>query len=291
MPRPVRPLALVLILGPILFLAAPALAGPTHLVPSQARAHPQTATVDFSGIAALSNCSASVVRWPDSVASDKAVVLTNGHCTRFLGAREVLVDQPYVRSVTLLNPDGTDKVTVQTSRIVYATMFRTDVSLYELSLTYGQLLSTYDVPALTVAAQRSPRHTSIQIISGYWRRAYHCHLHGFVYRLHEYHWDWSQSLRYADSGCHIIGGTSGSPVLDPDTRTVIGVNNTLNEDGQRCTLDNPCEEARDGTITVHQGRGYGQETWWLTTCIDADRHLDLTLVGCRLPSPRQPVTR
>ncbi len=36
--------------------------------------------MNFAGTVSLSNCSGSVVRMPDSAASDPALVLTNGHC-------------------------------------------------------------------------------------------------------------------------------------------------------------------------------------------------------------------
>ena len=84
------------------------------------------------------------------------------------------------------------------------------------------------------------------VISGYWRKAYRCHLNGFVYRLREDVYTWSNSLRYREGGCNVIHGTSGSPVLKAGTRTVVGIHNTTNDDGQECTLNNPCEVDRQG---------------------------------------------
>jgi len=129
----------------------------------------------------------------------------------------------------------------------------------------------------------APKDQPIEVLSGYWRLAYDCNLNGFAYRLHEYVWTWRLSLRYSDGGCQVIGGTSGSPVLD-STRVMIGINNTINEDGQRCTFDNPCEEDRHGNITVHLHRGYGQETWVFYTCL-TNNAIDLAKSGCMLPKP------
>jgi hypothetical protein len=210
-------------------------------------------------------------------------VLSNGHCHRFLRAREVLLDRPHRRAVTLLRPDGSERVTLRTRRLVYATMFKTDISLYRLGQTYRQLLQRYDVSPLTVAAGAPRSGSRLAVVSGYWRRTYRCHLDGYVHRLREGPWDWWRSLRYSDDGCPVTGGTSGSPVLHPGGRRVLGVNNTVNEDGRRCTRNNPCEVNRAGRISVHEGRGYGQQTWWLTTCVRADRSLDVTRAGCRLP--------
>lgn len=252
--------------------------------PSPAQARAATAADDYSGIVALDNCSASVVRWPDSEPADNALVLSNGHCHELMGAREVVTDQPVSRDATLLAADGSDEVTLQTTSLVYATMYKTDVSLYRLDQTYQQLEDEYGVPALTVADEQTAPE-QISVVSGYWKRTYTCASDGFVYKLHEADWDWTGSLRYGTPGCEVIGGTSGSPVLDPDTRSVVAVNNTINESGERCTMNNPCEEDENGTITVHQGVGYAEPTWWFTTCLDPQHRLDLSVAGCKLPKP------
>lgn len=284
----------------VLAVSAPALAAaqnPTpHGIVGQGRPVPadaQAATsahaaadADFSGAIALSNCSGSVVRWASSQPSDKALVLTNGHCygDRFLGAREVVVNKPAVRNVYLLNSDGSDAGTVQTVRVLYATMSRTDVALYQLDETYQDLQSQYDVPSLTLADSKpSPKNQPIEVLSGYWKLAYDCNLNGFAYRLHEDVWTWRMSLRYSDGGCQVIGGTSGSPILDAD-RTQIAINNTINEDGGRCTFNNPCEEDRRGNITVHIHRGYGEQTWVFYTCL-TDNAINLKKPGCMLAKP------
>src|SRR5262245_49577416 len=45
-----------------------------------AGAAPAISAVDFTGIVALSNCSGSVVRTPNAVSTDRALVMSNGHC-------------------------------------------------------------------------------------------------------------------------------------------------------------------------------------------------------------------
>ncbi|HET6988105.1 MAG TPA: hypothetical protein VFI00_15880 [Kribbella sp.] len=64
-------------------LAAAAAVTTTLLGTSSAQAFEpavQAPGADFTGIAALSNCSASLVRYAQSASTDKALVLTNGHC-------------------------------------------------------------------------------------------------------------------------------------------------------------------------------------------------------------------
>jgi hypothetical protein len=274
-----RRLVLAVAFAATLGVATPALAS-AHSAQDAGR----PAAPNFSGTVALSNCSGSIVRWTTSQTTDKAMMLSNGHCYDFMGSRQVVVNQPYVRDVDLLNSDGSVAHTVQTVTLLYATMWRTDVSLYQLSQTYQELQSMYGVPSFTLADTKpSPKTQPIEVLSGYWRLAYDCNLNGFAYRLHEDVWTWNMSLRYSDGGCQVIGGTSGSPVLDAN-RVQIGINNTINEDGGRCTFDNPCEENRQGKITVHIHRGYGQQTWVFYTCLDGTT-INLSKAGCRLPKP------
>jgi Trypsin-like peptidase domain len=271
-------------------VAAPAQASPTAAASTTAPAVPwhaagAIADPDFSGIVRLSNCSGSVVRWRSSQPSDMALMLTNGHCVRFYGAHEVDVDVPAVRSVTLLNSDGTDRAQVSTTTLRYGTMDRTDVALYELDVSYARLVRKYDVHALTVSAHRAAPNARVVIISGFFRKAYRCHLNGYVFRLREGDWTWHHSLRYNENGCHMVHGTSGSPVLGATSRAVVGIHNTTNDSGEKCTVNNPCEIDRQGHVTVHQGRHYGEETWWFTSCLGADRSLHLDKPGCLLTKP------
>ncbi len=292
----VRRAGVVITLSTALFAIGSALAVPADASDAAetttTAAHPAAHSValkgnpDFTGIVRLSNCSGSLVRWEDSKPGDKAMMLTNGHCRKTYTPDEVEVDVPTVRTVVLLKPDGTDLATLSTTKLIYGTMSKTDVALYQLAVSYSDIKSTYDVTPLTIQSARADSHERVVVISGYWRKAYRCHLNGFVYRLQEGDYTWSNSMRYREGGCNVIHGTSGSPVLKAGTRTVVGIHNTTNDAGQECTLNNPCEIDRQGHVTVDQGRHYGEQTWWFTTCLSADgRKLDLDRSGCLLRTP------
>ncbi|GIM63233.1 hypothetical protein Pve01_80000 [Planomonospora venezuelensis] len=95
----------------------------------------------FAGTVRLPGCSGSVVRWPAALDSDRAVVLTNGHCVRrpFLGAREVLVGDKRWTRVELLDGLGRVARVGRAVRLQYATMYRTDVAVLRLRDTYADL--------------------------------------------------------------------------------------------------------------------------------------------------------
>ncbi|TDC71133.1 serine protease [Actinomadura sp. GC306] len=274
-------------LAAVLGAATLASAGAAQAAPAAPAAPaPLRADVDFTGIVALSNCSGSLVRGPRTRDTDRALVLTNGHCleTGMPAAGEVIVDRDSSRTFTLLDRTGTEELgTLRATRIEYATMTDTDVALYRLDTTYAAIRERHGVPALRLSVARPHDGTPIRVVSGYWRTIYGCKIDATVHRLREAGWTWQNSIRYTPD-CQTIGGTSGSPIVDARTRRVVGVNNTGNEDGERCTLNNPCEVDRRGNVTVRQGINYGQQTYRLARCLGKGN--DVVLDGkCALPRP------
>ncbi|MDR7275415.1 S1 family peptidase [Catenuloplanes atrovinosus] len=270
-----------------LALGAAAVAAAVLIGPAPAQAAPPAPPLAATTLAStieLSNCSASLVRYPTSAAGDRAMMLTNGHCYEggFINAGTVLRNVSSTRQGTLLNADGGALGRVRADQVLYATMTGTDVALYRLNTTFAALQTRYGATPLTLSSGRASAGTSMSIPSGYWKRVWTCSVDGFVPTLREDQWTWRDSIRYS-TGCDVIGGTSGSPIVSAVTGQVIGVNNTLNESGGRCTLNNPCEVAANGTVTVLPGRGYGQQTYWFTTCLTSSRTIDLTISGCLLP--------
>ncbi|MBO8187592.1 S1 family peptidase [Streptomyces spirodelae] len=244
------------------------------------------AAPSFEGTVALSNCSGSVVKMPTSQPDDPALVLSNGHCleTGMPQPGQVVKDQASRRSFTLLRANGGYAGTIRATKVAYATMTDTDVSLYQVGSTYRQIESRFGIKALDVEAAHPTQGRDITVVSGYWREKFGCSLDGFAYRLKEAGWTMKDSLRYT-ADCRTKGGTSGSPVIDNATGKVVGVNNTRNEDGERCTLNNPCEVDENGQVTVRYGIGYGQQTYIIAPCVGAGNKIDLDRTGCTLPKP------
>ncbi|MFC9672333.1 serine protease [Streptomyces sp. NPDC056949] len=263
-----------------------ATAAPATAVGAQHETKVKAKAVTFAGTVALSNCSGSVVRVPDSQPADPALVMSNGHCLEsgFPGPGEVVVDQPSSRTFSLLNSAGSKVATLRADKIAYGTMTDTDVSLYQLTSTYQQIESSYGIKALELSASHPTAGTAITVVSGYWKKTYSCNVDGFAYRLKEGEWTWKDSVRYT-STCNTIGGTSGSPVVDQASGKVVAVNNTGNEDGARCTDNNPCEVDENGTVTVRKGINYAQETYGIVPCVGIGNKIDLSAAGCELPKP------
>jgi V8-like Glu-specific endopeptidase len=240
------------------------------------------ADYDFEGIVALSNCSGSFVRFDDSQDTDKALVLSNGHCTGMIDPGRVILSQSNTRTFTVLGSQANQLGTVRAEKLLYATMTKTDMSLYQVKETYQDLRSKFNVEALVLSREAPAVGHDIEVISGYWRRGYSCAVAAIADTLKEGKWTFQEAVRFTAS-CNTIGGTSGAPVVAAGTRTVVAVNNTGNTSGRQCEVNNPCEVSKDGTITYQKGYSYAQQTWWLYSCRNDRGQLDLSVAGCQLP--------
>lgn len=274
----------MVIRGLLSALAAALLVGFGLLIPAGASATPDGR---FAGAARLPGCSGAVVSLAGSLPEDTAIVLTNGHCIRypFLGARETLVDQKSFKRIELLDGSGDVALPTRGVRLVYATMFRTDLAIYELRESYADLAAAGVTP-LVLAAGGPARGDRIRIPSGYHVEQRACTTTGTAHRLHERSWDWWSSIRLpALDGCAIRGGYSGSPIVSRETGEVVGLANTGYVGGRKC-IDSACEENQRGVVQMKRNMNYGQQTAWIYTCLAADRTLDLDTPGCQLVKPR-----
>jgi hypothetical protein len=151
-----------------------------------------------------------------------------------------------------------------------------------LTDTYASIIKNSGIKPLTLSSQHPKVGTPINIISGYWNRGYSCNVELFTYQLREDQWTMEDSMRYSRPGCETIGGTSGSPVIATGTRNIVGINNTGNENGEECTMDNPCEVDQNGKIFYEKGLSYAQETFQIYTCLNMNNEIDLAVPGCKL---------
>ena len=238
---------------------------------------------DFEGIVKLSGCSGSLVRFSGQPMTGKALVLTNGHCLGrpFIAQGKAIINKK--KRVRMKIADSDMKFhSVKSTRILYATMTGTDMAIYELKMTYEEIYNKWNISPLNYMADHPFISTPIEVVSGYWERGYRCHIDSFIYQLREEGWIFTDSIKYSSEGCHTIGGTSGSPIIEEGTRNVIGINNTGNERGRRCTMNNPCEVDEDGNVSAFEGASYGQQTFQIYTCLRPDYVIDVTMEGCLL---------
>ena len=243
------------------------------------------ADYDFEGIVALSNCSGSLIRFDDSQDSDPAMVLSNGHCTGMIEPGKVILNQASSRSFDLFNSQVRKVGSLHASQLLYATMTKSDMSLYQVKESYQDIRRLYQIDALTLSREMPAVADRIEVLSGYWKLGYACQVEKIVDTLREGEWSFRSSIRYSSIGCNTKGGTSGSPVIAAGTRMVVAVNNTGNDAGKKCEVSTPCEVNADGSIVYAKGYSYAQQTFWLYSCRNDQGALDFKAAGCLLPKP------
>lgn len=231
-------------------------------------------------------CSGAIIKLPGQPEDSPAWLLTNGHCVKFMRMippnTAVYNRDPFKRRIIIYKDSyKLEAIFAKTTKILYATMTGTDFAIFEVNKTYKELAQQNITPFL-LSSFRPFVGLPIQIISGRKKLVYHCSIDAFIYQLKEDQWTFTDSIRYSARGCHIIPGTSGSPILALGGRIVVGVNNTTNHDGERCTMHNPCEVDHEGNIDFEQARSYGQQTYLIYDCLSVDFKIDLNRPGCRL---------
>lgn len=240
---------------------------------------------DFEGIVKLSNCSGSLVAFNGQPTSSRAVVMTNGHCIQkpggYLNPGEVWVNKPVSRDMKIFD-HNMQLHNVRAIRILYATMTNTDVAFYELSESYDSIKSKTNVTPFILDGSHPTVGAELTLISGYWDRGWTCSIDSFIFKMREGDWTFTDSIRYTET-CDTMGGTSGSPLIAKGERRVIGINNTSNEKGERCTLNNPCEVHENGTVIAAKGVRYGQQTFNVYSCLTPDFAFNLQRSGCTMP--------
>ena len=240
--------------------------------------------IDFEGIVKLSNCSGSLVAFKGAPKTNKAIVMTNGHCLPITGPRQVIIDKPTKAGAHVGLFDANKKLNkLPLSRILYATMDSTDVTFYEATMTYEEIEKNFNTEAFTLNDEIVRLGTNIEVVSGYWEISTICEAEGIAPILREDVYVWRNAIRYS-SACMTKGGYSGSPVIEVNTRTVVGLHNTGNNGKLDCSDMNPCEQDESGTLIFRElNRRYAQQVFQFYGCLNEKYEIDVTVRGCSVP--------
>lgn len=243
-------------------------------------ANAQSIYQTYDSTARLYKCSGSLIEFPGAKDSDYALLMTSGHCIqpafdRYLKRGEVItnhslrnLNKDYFKSVNFYQGnDAKYQASAEITDVVYATMDDTDVAILRLDKTYAQFRAG-GIKARPLATTPPAVGDRIQIPSGFWKKTYSCQIDAVASELYEGPWVWRNALRYALNGCQVEPGSSGSPVIDPKTGSIIAINTTYAGGGEYCVLNNPCELNAGGTKTTLLYRGYGTQTYYIPTCFN-----------------------
>jgi V8-like Glu-specific endopeptidase len=242
--------------------------------------------INFEGIVKLSNCSGSLVAFKGAPKTNKAIVMTNGHCLPVTGPRQVIVNKPTKPDAHVGLFDANKKLNkLPLTRVIYATMDSTDVTFFEASMTYAEIEEKFNTEALVLNDELVRLGTNIEVVSGYWEISTICEAEAIAPVLREDVFVWKNAIRYS-SKCMTKGGYSGSPVIEVNTRTIVGLHNTGNNGKLDCSDMNPCEQDESGTLIFREiNRRYAQQVFQFYGCLNKKYEIDLSVRGCAVPKP------
>lgn len=274
-----------LLLSSLLLMSTTVFARPTKIdLYKNVGVKPATAE-ELYNLASTRGCSAGYVDIGRSL-NDRAVILTNGHCTDgSLVANQAWFSLPVSKTFSIFLQSG-KKLDVIAIRLLYATLMDTDIAFYELRETNAELQSKGLVPFAFYKGE-APVGSQIRVTSGYWKETQECTLERKVHKLLEgFGSDTSKPSIATDAfamskDCNIRGGYSGTPVIDTATNTVIAIAFTGSDGNSACAEASPCEEDEQGRRVYRKGVSYAARVNQVEGCIE-NGNFNLALPTCTL---------
>jgi V8-like Glu-specific endopeptidase len=244
-------------------------------------------------------CTGFLISSGGSHPNTPAYVLTNGHCQGSAGKlpsnREIVINRSTKTNFTVnyFHDFKAERLTIPVKRIVYGTMKNNDIAILELTKTQQELTKA-GIKPLQMASQPPTAGESVIVlgIPSEGVKTERSYLHattcqtGDIANVKEDIYNWTRSIRHH---CSIIGGMSGSPMISLKTNRVVGIINTGVSDNAakqpQCSLNRPCEVAKNGLIQTFPQENYGQLVDRLPTCFDRRGVFNLYEASCQLDRP------
>lgn len=237
--------------------------------------------LQWNGVGSYGGCTATLLNTGGGSGAP-AYIITAGHCFSSVLAdpTKVFFDRSDFATKTIefdyfvkqVQNKQTYSVTDATVR--FASMAYTDVAIVELNTTFGKLTSLgYNSYELSNDPPKENQEVTLVSIpldgiasSEKGLRKADCKI-GKQVRVQEDIYDFQHSVRHH---CSMMKGSSGSSVIDKQTKKIIAINNTAVtggvSTGKPCDIDYPCEVASDGSKSLQTGENYAQPTYFLSGC-------------------------
>ena len=252
-----------------------------------------TAQPSFANVAVVAgDCSGSLFKMPGMQDSEKALVLTAGHCVgvgsldgRYPADGEVFLNHPASNSVIVRTTKNEPGERIGYRRILFASMTGTDLAVIELEASLRELVDRgYVVYSL---APEMPKPGLTLEFDSYNRDVHSiCEVDAIVPIVKEGSWTWENSVRMrAGPACQYQHGQSGTAGVEMRSKLIYAIAQTGYQGGPPCSLNNPCEvhPGTRATTTAQIDQGYAMPTAALLRCYDqARRRFDFDLGTCTL---------
>lgn len=232
------------------------------------------ASMDYEGFA----CTAFLIKPPEcSSKNQKAIMVTNGHCTKAYGAQNVISNQPTTipkfKFGDMAGAKESEVVVANGTKILHSSMRGKDIAVIEINKTYAEL-EAQGIPAYQMAPAVIPQEITtvgrpfdgIAASERYLRQA-QCKMEKRVGVI-EGDWHWPFAVA---ANCPAAKGASGSPMFNEKGQVVGLLNSGSMNPGPsspRCPTNSPCEITADGKYNYVPNSSYGFETGFLNSCFN-----------------------
>ncbi len=237
-------------------------------------AKPNDRQEGIAPIASISSqgCSASFFQLEkrEPLPSDPVMALSSGHCYAFLDPGVAYSDKPIENYVYMIDEKtGAIIAELLSVKVAYATMERTDIQVIKTSISNQKLKEQFRTSPYILSSKGPKAGDSIEIVSSQHAKRLTSEVSDIVPQVQESRWSFHNAIGITKNSSEMLsGGFSGSPIIATNGK-IVGSYNTKNEDGESCTLNNPCEIHNDTqSSVVIKGKGYGVQTAGLNKCLN-----------------------
>lgn len=204
----------------------------------------------------LPGCSGALFRMPGMSNSDKALIITAGHCSQ-IGSHIIPITGSIVPDRgEYFSYSKTDSIryhihknfvynykTYYYEDVVFSTMTTSDIAIIQTEFTYKYLLDNgYRIFKLSTEPPRLGQILRVLNFSIF--KETNCKVNGIAPLVLEQQWFFNNMIRVENDGtnCSLLPGSSGSPGVDLDGDIISGIVST-GESGKNppCSINNPCE--------------------------------------------------
>jgi hypothetical protein len=233
--------------------------------------------------------------------STPAYALTSGHCVKFFGTNEVMVDQVPGQSIGNIQLifdyfyDTGGKWPVRVKKIAWASMKGADLAVLELDKTFSEMTERGGIQPWALNNDEPVLSEAIKVVGvpvtgippeDAFLRLAECSS-GPQANLIEYRWFFNDA--WSNQCADIVGGSSGSPVISATGNRLLALLNTTTSGSPHygdCFLNRPCEVLPTGP-DARESTNYAVGLKGLKECFDSEGRFDLNRPACPLDNGKQ----
>lgn len=238
--------------------------------------------------AQLGGCSGSVLRMPGMSGTDRALVLTNGHCLPLefpsrqkSSVAKQVTDKKIYQDIFLYKSDLDLGARFSARRILYAAMLPRDLALIETEQSFDEL-SRLGYKTYALSPTPPKRGDVLSFHSLYMQRESLCEIEKAIPLLREEIFATKEVLRLKSApGCQLDHGNSGTTGIKGDLIYALAFTR-YDGSGPDCSLNNPCEGTQAQGKTAKVGQAYVYATDFLFVCYNEGlKKFDFAQPPCR----------